>query len=253
MCGNSDTVDKNVTMGLSCTSENTEGEDLNGGERDCSFKGRRVTHTKLNNSLLGAKAEKTKHRQEKLAKVKSKIQVERRQQPQREAALTAAAAAAARASEDEFSYSDSEGFTSDSDCSDGSRASYDYEKDLRAWTYLTDTDFMEGLSGVDKQEFNEKHKAKKRFLAQPRDTTIPILQRCQTNDRYSQKCQIIREEEGCSGSSRGLSNIVIPIENAAIDQYSEEFNNIIEGTDVNHEYHSLSTQIGYHQLHSAIF
>ena len=91
---------------------------------------------------------------------------------------------------------------------------------------------------------------KKHFLAQPRDTTIPILQRCQTKDKYSQKCQIIREEgEGCSGSSRGLPNIVIPIENAAIDQYSSEFNNIIEGTDVNHEYHSSSTQIGYHQLH----
>ena len=32
LCGNSDIVDKNVTMGLSCTSENTEGEDLNGGK-----------------------------------------------------------------------------------------------------------------------------------------------------------------------------------------------------------------------------
>ena len=91
---------------------------------------------------------------------------------------------------------------------------------------------------------------KKRFLAQQRDTTIPILQRCQTKDKYSQKCQIIREEgEGCSGSSRGIPNIVIPIENAAIDQYSSEFNNIIEGTDINHQYHSLSTQIGYHELH----
>ena len=26
LCGNSDTVDKNVTMGLNCTSENTEGK-----------------------------------------------------------------------------------------------------------------------------------------------------------------------------------------------------------------------------------
>ena len=31
LCGNSDTGDKNVTMGGNCTSENTEGEDLNGG------------------------------------------------------------------------------------------------------------------------------------------------------------------------------------------------------------------------------
>ena len=100
---------------------------------------------------MEAKAEKTKHAQEKLAKVKSKIQIERRQQPQREAALTAVAVAAARSSEDEFCHSDSEGFASDSDCSDGSRASYDYEKDLRACaSYLTDTDFQDGLSGVDK-------------------------------------------------------------------------------------------------------
>ena len=84
---------------------------------------------------MEAKAEKTKHAQEKLAKVKSKIQVEPRKQPQREAALTAAAVAAARSSEDEFYHSDSEGFASDSDCSDGSRASYDYENDLQGCTY----------------------------------------------------------------------------------------------------------------------
>ena len=87
MCGNSDIVEKNVAMGQSWTSENTEGEDSNGGESDCSFKGRRgkpprVTHNKLYRSMLEGKAEKTKHAQEKLAKVKSKIQVEPRKQPQ---------------------------------------------------------------------------------------------------------------------------------------------------------------------------
>ena len=111
---------------------------------------------------MGAKAEKTKNRQEKLAKVNSKIQVERRQQPKREAALTAAAVAAARSSEDEFS-SDSEDLTSDSDCSVGSRASYDYEEDLQGFNYVTDSDFQDGLTGMDKQEFNAKHKKKKVF------------------------------------------------------------------------------------------
>ena len=74
-------------------------------------------------SLLDAKTEKTKHKQEKIAKVRSRVHVQRRQQPPREAALVAAAVAAARSSEDEFSHSDSEDLTSDSDCSDGSRAS----------------------------------------------------------------------------------------------------------------------------------
>merc|ERR1712002_1212468 len=99
-------------MGVNCTSENTEGEDLKWGDRDCSFKGKRVTQSKLSRSLLDAKTEKTIHKKEKLAKVMSKIQVERRQQPKREAALTAAAVAAARLSEDEFSHSDSEDLTS---------------------------------------------------------------------------------------------------------------------------------------------
>ena len=41
---------------------------------------------------------------------------------------------------------------------------------------------------------------KKRFLAKPRDTTIPILQRCQKEDKLSQKCQIISwEGEGEGG------------------------------------------------------
>ena len=57
-------------------------------------------------------------------------------------------------------------------------------------------------------------------------------------------------EEGCSGSSRGLSNIVIPVENASIDHYAKELHDIIEGEkDVNHEYHNLTTQIGYHLLY----
>ena len=38
LCGNSDIVGKNVTMGQSWASENTEGEDSNGGESDCSSK-----------------------------------------------------------------------------------------------------------------------------------------------------------------------------------------------------------------------
>ena len=127
------------------------------------FQGEDVTQSKPSRSLLDAKTEKTKHKMEKLAKVRSKVQVQRRQQPPREAALVAAAVAAARSSEDEFFHSDSEDLTSDSDCSVGSRASYDYEEDLQGFNYVTDSDFQDGLTGMDKQEFNAKHKKKKTF------------------------------------------------------------------------------------------
>merc|ERR1711895_26880 len=54
---------------------------------------------------------------------------------------------------------------------------------------------------------------------------------------------------GCSGSSRGLSNIVLPVENASIDHYAKELQDIIEGeNNESHEYYNLFTQIGYHKL-----
>ena len=103
---------------------------------------------------MDAKTEKIKQKQDKLAKVRSKVHVQPRHQPPREAALVAAAvAAAARSSEDEFS-SDSDDLTSDSDCSVGSRASYDFEDDLI--TDFTDSDFQDGLTGMDKHTFKKK-------------------------------------------------------------------------------------------------
>ena len=77
------------------------------------------------------------------------------------------------------------------------------------------------------------------FLDKTRKTTVPILQRCEPHDRASQKCEIVRvqqqegegEGEGSSGNSRGLRNVAIPVPNAAIDQYANEFNAIVEDTD----------------------
>merc|ERR1712236_100136 len=96
------------------------------------------------------------------------------------------------------------------------------------FTDATDSDFHDGLTGEDKNTFKKTLRRKKRFLSKPRDTTVPILQRCQTQDRLSQKCQIVRMEEegegeGCSGNSRGLKNVALTIDNAAVDQYASKF------------------------------
>merc|ERR1712215_363232 len=56
------------------------------------------------------------------------------------------------------------------------------------------------------------------------------------------------EGEGSSGNSRGLRNVAITLPNAAIDQYANEFKSIVEGTDPNQKYSSLSTQIKYHEI-----
>ena len=64
-------------------------------------------------------------------------------------------------------------------------------------SYCTDSEYQDLLSGVDKEEFNERHKEKIKFLKQPRENPIPVLQRFHSTDRYSQKCEIkIRETEG---------------------------------------------------------
>ena len=94
------------------------------------------------------------------------------------------------------------------------------------------------------------------FLDKARKTTVPILQRCEPHDRASQKCEIVRvqqqegegEGEGSSGNSRGLRNVAIPVPNAAIDQYANEFKSIVKGTDPNQKYSSLSTQIKYPEI-----
>ena len=64
-------------------------------------------------------------------------------------------------------------------------------------SYCTDSEYQDLLSGVDKEEFNERHKEKIKFLKQPRENPIPVLQRFHSTDRYSQECVIkIREPQG---------------------------------------------------------
>ena len=157
----------------------------------------RANQNKIVKTMLEVKAEKAKLAQDKLARVKEKISVPPRKQPHREAAAAAAAAVAAAAadadeeSEGELVHTDSEDIQSD--ISIESSDSYDYDKVLQSMvSYCTDSEFQDLLSGVDKEEFNERHKAKRKFLAQPRDKPIPILQRYQSTDRYSQKCEIIK-------------------------------------------------------------
>ena len=109
-------------------------------------------------SLLNAKKEKLKERQDKLAKTLSKINVPRRKQPLRDAAALAAAVSAVMTSDDDLS-SDS------SVCSDldsvGSGASYDVHNDL--FTDATDSDFHDGLTGEDKKTFQKTLRRKKTF------------------------------------------------------------------------------------------
>ena len=117
-----------------------------------------VTVGGLSSSLLNAKQEKIKERQDKLAKTLSKINVPRRKQPLRDAAALAAAVSAVMTSDDDLS-SDS------SVCSDldsvGSGASYDVENEL--FTDATDSDFHDGLIGEDKKAYQKTHRRKKVF------------------------------------------------------------------------------------------
>ena len=53
-----------------------------------------------------------------------------------------------------------------------------------------------------------------------------------------------------SGSSRGLSNIVIPIENASIDHFAKELQDIVNGENSEeHPYYKLCTKTKYKQIH----
>ena len=91
------------------------------------------------------------------------------------------------------------------------------------------------------------------------------MQRLRSTDRTSQQCIIavgepegtvpseVREEggeeEGSSGSSGGLSNVVLSIENASIDPYAKDLQAITEGVKgESHEYYRLSTKTTYHKL-----
>ena len=58
-----------------------------------------------------------------------------------------------------------------------------------------------------------------------------------------------RGGEGSSGSSRGLPNVVLPITNSSIDNYSEELQKITEGKgDPKHKYYNLKDKIKYHNI-----
>ena len=189
-----------------------------------------------------SKKERDKERLEKLAKKISTVNLPRRIQPKRNAAAIAAAV-----------ISDYDSSDSDLD-SRGSAASYDPEPEL--YYNVTDSDFYEGLVEEDKKTYRKVIRRKKMFLGKARNTTVPILQRNELHDRASQKCEIVRQQEGegegegegSSGNSRGLRNVAIPAPNAAIDPYAKEFRSIVEGTDLNHKYSNLSTQMKYHEI-----
>ena len=91
-------------------------------------------------------------------------------------------------------HSDSEDI--ESDISDDSSASYCLSDVFRSMgDHCTDSEFQE--SEVDREEFNEKHKKKRKFLRKPRENPLPLLQRLRSTDRYSQECIIaVRESEG---------------------------------------------------------
>ena len=134
--------------------------ELSGGGRGRG-KPPRANQNKIVKNMLEVKAEKAKIAQDKLARVKEKISVTPRKQPHREAA----AADADEESEGKLVHSDSEDFQSESDISIGSSESYDYDKEFKSMMpYCTDSEFQDGLSGVDKEEFNEKHKTKKNLF-----------------------------------------------------------------------------------------
>ena len=110
-----------------------------------------VTLSALSRSLLEAKKEKIKEKQEKLAKSRSKVNVPPRRQPPRDAALVAAAVSvAAMSTEDECS---SDSSVCSDDDSVGSGASYNIDNDL--FTDATDSDFHDGLTGEDKKNISK--------------------------------------------------------------------------------------------------
>ena len=104
LCGNSNIVGENATMGQSRASENIEGENSNVGESVVSFKVVRAVRrrrgrgkppsaspSKIVKNMLDFKAEKAKIAQDKLTKVKERISVKpRKQRPGEAAAATTA-------------------------------------------------------------------------------------------------------------------------------------------------------------------
>ena len=192
MCGDSATENTNVAGGRDCLDENTEGE--NGG-------GRGGTISRLKQSLIEGKNERNRERNDKLDKALSKFSVPPRSQPPRNSAVVPAVDVM-----DDFDISSDESEDSDLD-SVGSNASYDPTQDLRN---NTDSDWTDGLQGEDKISYHKTVRRKKRFLYKPRDTPVPILQRCEPNDRSSQKCKIVRrQQDGEGGRERERDAVVL--------------------------------------------
>ena len=108
---------------------------------------------------------------------------------------------------------------------------------------VTDT---ENISGIDKEEFRAKTKKRRKHIKKPRSQPPPVLDRCKSVDRHSQKCVIQAGE----GEGRGLSNVVIHTPNASIGNYAHELLNIVNGKkeNENHPYFKSSTKINYKQL-----
>ena len=71
----------------------------------------------------------------------------------------------------EMVHSDSEDI--DSDISTDSYGFSDVFRSIGA--YCTDSEFQELNSGVDREEFNEKTKKKRKYLKKPRKKALPVL------------------------------------------------------------------------------
>ena len=100
--------------------------------------------------------------------------VSRCEQPRRQAAA-----------EVEYYHPDSE----DLDNSNDSSSSIDLDELLHTPYGVIVTD-NENISGVDKDEYREKTKKKRKHITKPRDKPLPVLDRGHSVDRNAQECVI---------------------------------------------------------------
>ena len=130
--------------------------------------------SKLTRSFHESKAEKYKKRLEKLDRDRERLPVTPREQPHRKAAA-----------EVDYYHPDSE----DLDSSDDSSSSIDLDELLHTpyGVIVTDT---ENISGVDKDEYREKTKKKRKHITKPRGQPLPVLDRCKSVDRFAQEVVI---------------------------------------------------------------
>ena len=148
----------------------------------------------LNNNMarciLESKAEESISIKEKLDRDRERAAVSPRKQPPREAA----------AAELDYCHSDSEDMDSDV-----STDSLGYEEVIGKYgVQVTDTEINEINSGVDREEFREKTKKKRKFIRKPRSQAPPVLERFKSTDRHSQECVIqAGEGEGTAPSGVG--------------------------------------------------